>query len=332
MAERQSSVGCATPWSAWAQSIINGAVGDYLHASQNGLGIDMALYAGNRAMPMTRAALLQAHPEPTAKLCVLVHGLGCNEGSWAYSDPARPEGESSYGAGLAADLGFTPLFVRYNTGLAIGRNGAQLADLLTELLEAYPLPVEKLVLIGHSMGGLVIRHACHLGSSRHDPWVEHVRHVFYLGSPHDGAPLALLGELATQVLHAVPNPITRLIGDIFNLRSQGVKDLRGAPVLDAADPALAATGLPVPWLSSARHYLVVGALGEDPRHFAATLFGDGLVPVPAIPEAPPGSEASIPIPRDHVACFPRTDHMQLARDPAVYQQLRRWCASDEREA
>lgn len=327
MAEHHLSAGCATPWSAWAQSIINGAVGDYLHASGNGLCIDMALYAGNRPLSLTREALLRAHPEPSAKLCVLVHGLGCNEGSWVYRDPDRPERETSYGAELAADLGYTPLFVRYNTGLAIGGNGRHLADLLAALLAAYPLPVEELILIGHSMGGLVIRHACHLGSARQDPWAERVRQVFYLGSPHDGAPLALLGEIAAQVLRAVPNPITRIIGDVFNLRSQGVKDLRAAPLLDAAGPP----GAPVSWLSSAQHYLLVGALGESPRHLASTLLGDGLVPVPAILAAPRGGEALTPIPRERVACFPRTDHMQLARDPAVYQQIRRWCAADERE-
>lgn len=330
--DHQASSECATPWTTWAQSIINGAVGDYLHASQNGLGIDMALYVGNRPLPMTRGALLQAHPRPTARLCVLVHGLGCNEGGWAYRDPANPERETSYGAGLAADLGYTPLFVRYNTGLAIAANGQHLADLLTALVAAYPLPVEDLVLIGHSMGGLVIRHACHLGARRSDPWVRRVRKAFYVGSPHDGAPLALLGDIATQVLHAVPNPITRLIGDIFNLRSQGVKDLRAAPLLDPADHPGETQRQPVPWLADVEHYLVVGTLTEDPEHLVAILLGDGLVLVPSIPETPPDSAALHPIRRDHIVCFSRTDHMQLARDPAVYQQIRLWCADDERSA
>lgn len=307
--------------------MLNGAVGDYLHASQNGLGIAMALYVGNRPLPLTPEALLRVHPRPTAKLCVLVHGLGCNEGSWAYPDPDDPGRELSYGAGLAADLGYTPLFVRYNTGLAIARNGQHLADLLAALLDAYPLPVEELILIGHSMGGLVIRVACYLGSRRHDPWVGRVRQAFYLGSPHDGAPLALLGEVATRVLHAVPNPITRLIGDIFNLRSQGVKDLRAAPLLDAARqdaPGLQAA----PWLAGARHYLVVGTLTEDPRHPLALLLGDGLVLAPALA----GGEPRAPIPPEQIACFPRTDHLQLARDPAVYRQIRQWCAAYERSA
>lgn len=329
MSEHRPSPRVATPWTAWAQSIINGAVGDYLHSRQNGLGIAMAFYHGNRTLPMTTAALREAIPHPTGKLCVLLHGLGCNEGSWAYDDPARPGHETTYGAGLAADLGFTPLFVRYNTGLAIAANGQHLADLLSELLAAYPLPVDELLLIGHSMGGLVIRHACHLGEERHDAWVSSVRQVFYLGSPHDGAPLAQLGAIATQVLYAVPNPITRLVGDILNLRSQGVKDLRAAPLIAATEPG----GTPhqaVPWLTSAQHYLVVGTLTEDPQHLVAVLLGDGLVLVPALPAEPLDGDAPYPILRDHIACFTRTDHLQLACDPAVYQRILAWCAANER--
>jgi pimeloyl-ACP methyl ester carboxylesterase len=318
LTEHHPSSSCATPWPAWVQSIINGAVGDYLHAAQNGLGIDMALYVGNRALPLSREALLRAHPQPTAKLCVLVHGLGCNEGSWAYADPERPGYETSYGAGLAADLGYTPLFVRYNTGLAIGSNGVLLADLLADLLAAYPLPVEELVLIGHSMGGLVIRHACHEGALRDAAWLRHVQQLFYLGSPHHGAPLALLSDLTAQILHAVPNPITRLVGDIFHLRSQGIKDLRAAPLQAAEHPDVPAA---LPWMAGVRHHLVVGTLAEDPEHLLAALLGDGLVPVPPAPPLGPG---------DQLACFPRTDHLQLARDPAVYRQLRQWCAADPR--
>ncbi len=322
----------ATPWTSWAQSIVNGAVGDYLHARQNGLGIAMALYHHHRPLPLQREAILQAHPQPTTRLCVLVHGLGCNEGVWTYQDPARPAGETSYGAALQADLGYTPLFVRYNSGLAIAENGRQLAALLAHLVEAYPLPVDELILIGHSMGGLVIRYACHYAAQHQAPWVGHVRQVFYLGSPHDGAPLALLSHITAEVLTAVPNPITRLIGDIFNLRSQGIKDLRAAPLVDAHGHPATEEPVPqqvVPWLMTAQHYLIVGALGDDPQHLASILLGDGLVLVPRMPTTPPDGAGPDPILREQIACFPRTGHLRLARDPAVYQQIRRWCAGEE---
>lgn len=322
----------ATPWIAWAQSIVNGAVGDYLHARENGLGIGMGFYARGRPLPLTREALLHAHPRPTGRLCVLVHGLGCTEGIWAYPDPDRPGGLTSYGRALQADLGYAPLQVRYNTGLAIAQNGRRLAELLAELVAAYPAPVTDLVLIGHSMGGLVIRHACHRGAEEQAPWVALVRQVFYLGSPHDGAPLALLGHLTSELLTAVPNSITRLIGEIVNLRSQGVKDLRSAARPDghAEPPGPSAPLGAVPWLASAEHYLVFGTLTDDPQHLVAQLLGDGLVLVPDIPQAPRDGAAPFPIPRERVACFPRTDHLQLARDPAVARQIRAWCAAYER--
>lgn len=316
--------GGSTPWTTWAQSIVNGAVGDYLEASQNGLGIAMAPYVAGRPLPLTREAIVAAYPRPTERVCVLIHGLGCNEGVWAFPDPERPEAHTSYGAALHAEHGYTPIYVRYNTGRAIAENGLDLAALLATLVEVYPLPVAELLLIGHSMGGLVIRHACHYGLERGEPWVALVRRAFYLGSPHEGAPLAMLAHTAAGVLSAVPNPITRLIGEIFNLRSQGVKELRAAPfIADGSDPRRT-----VPWLPSAEHYMIFGTLTEDPQHLVALLLGDGLVLAPAIATTPIAAGAPFPIPRERVACFPRTDHMQLARDPAVCRQIRQWCNDD----
>ncbi|MBP1468379.1 alpha/beta fold hydrolase [Candidatus Chloroploca sp. M-50] len=322
----------AIPWTVWAQSIVNGAVGDYLVARQNGLGIDMALYAEHRPLPMTREAFRQAYPRPTPKVCLLVHGLGCNEGSWSYRDSSGLERETSYGAELAADLGFTPLFVRYNTGLSIARNGQSLAALLTALLEVYPVPIEQLVLIGHSMGGLVIRHACYVGTQHHHAWVQHVRKAFYLGSPHEGAPLAWLSDVAAQVLCAVPHPITRLIGDVFNVRSQGIKELRAAPRPHAHAHFDAPPHQTLPWLSSAQHYLIYGTLASDPEHLVSLLLGDGLVVVPSIPPTSPKKSDLYPILPNQLACFPQTDHLQLACDPMVYQQIYQWCATHERSA
>jgi triacylglycerol lipase len=286
----------------------------------------MAPYVAGRPLPVTREALGGAYPQPTARLCVLLHGLACNEGVWAFPDPDRPGELTSYGAALHAEFGYTPIYLRYNTGRSIAHNGRDLVALLTALVDAYPLPVDELLLIGHSMGGLVIRYACHLGAAGGAAWVPLVRRAFYLGSPHEGAPLAMLAHTAAAVLTAVPNPITRLIGDIFNLRSQGVKELRTAP--HHADDAGARTALS--WLPSADHYLVFGTLTEDPEHLVALLLGDGLVLAPDISDGPHHPDAPFPIPREHVACFPRTDHMQLAHDPAVCRRICRWCAGGER--
>jgi pimeloyl-ACP methyl ester carboxylesterase len=285
-------------------SIVNGCFGDYLSQRENGLAIDMAFYQHNRPLPLTPEALRDAFPAPTGKLCVLVHGLCCHEGAWDYPDsPAR-----SYGSALHADLGYTPLFLRYNTGLPIPYNGKALDALLDQLLAAYPLPVEELVLIGHSMGGLVLRGACHFGAEREAAWVAKVSRVFYIGTPHEGAALEKVGHLVNSILHAVPNPVTHLLGDVANQRSQGIKDLRHGTVLEGAAGIAA-----VPWLAGAQHYMIAGTVTDDPEHLVTRLFGDGLVQPPQAGE--------------NVRLFPGIDHMQLAHDDAVYDQIKTWCAS-----
>lgn len=285
-------------------SVVNGCFGDYLSQRDNGLAIDMAFYQNNRPLQLTPEALYDAFPAPTGKLCVLVHGLCCHEGAWDYpGDPAR-----SYGSGLHDDLGYTPLFLRYNTGLPIPYNGAALDALLEKLLATYPPAVEELVLIGHSMGGLVLRGACHFGAERGGAWVGKVSRVFYIGTPHEGAALERVGHLVNSVLHAVPHPLSALLGDVANQRSQGIKDLRHGTVIEGAAGIAA-----VPWLASAQHYMIAGTVTDDPEHLAARLFGDGLVQPPRA--------------GDNVRLFPGVGHMQLAHNDAIYRQIRTWCAS-----
>ena len=231
-----SSEDPGTGWPAWIVALLNGAVGDHLHDSGNELATEMAFHHRHRPLTLSKTALRDAFPHATAKLCILVHGLGCNEGVWTYLEPRGSAEEVTYGRLLERDLGFTSFSVRYNTGLALEENGARLAALLDDLVATYPAPVEEIVLIGHSMGGLVLQSAGHFGLDRHSAWVRHVRRVFYLGTPHDGADLEKVGHAATTVLRAVPNPITALVADVIDQRSRGVKDLRTGAPLRAGPP------------------------------------------------------------------------------------------------
>src|SRR3954471_11448689 len=127
-----------------ALGALNGAVGDRLAAAGNPLALDMTPRGGG----------------DTPRIAVFVHGLGETDDSWALF------GRRPYGAGLEEELGYTPLYLRYNTGLHISDNGRRLARLLEETVESWPVPVEEIVLVGHSMGGLVARSACHYGGAR----------------------------------------------------------------------------------------------------------------------------------------------------------------------
>jgi triacylglycerol lipase len=142
-------------------AVLNGLVGNYLSRTGNGLATEMALYRADLPLPTTRAALAAAFPTASARLVVLVHGLMTTESHWR-----MPDG-SDYGSLLERDRGWTAAYVRYNTGVAIAENGANLSALLQKLIEAYPATVEEVLLIGFSMGGLVIRAACHAAEEQH---------------------------------------------------------------------------------------------------------------------------------------------------------------------
>jgi triacylglycerol lipase len=227
-----------------------------------------------------------------------------------------------YGSLLQEQFGYTPFYLRYNTGLSIAQNGRELANLLQILCDSYPTPVQEILLIGHSMGGLVLRSACHYAGQHQESWVQQVRRVLYLGTPHDGADLERVTYGAAGVLQGVPNRVTRLISDALNSRSRGIKDLRYGTLLEPDvmdegwDDMAHHHRRAVPWLPHARHYLVGGTWHADPAHVVSVLLGDGLVSAPA--------NYDRAFAKENIRLFPGIRHLQLARNWEVYQQISAW--------
>lgn len=293
------------------RSALNAAVGDHLASTANPLAITMGFYAsGHHPIPLTAAGLRAHLPDPGDRLCIFIHGLGCDEQNW--QPVAKTAAETpipSYGEQLQADLGYTPLYLRYNTGLPIEDNGRQLARLLTELLTVWPRPVRELVLIGHSMGGLVARGACDEAAAENLPWLKPTRMVICLGSPHRGAPLAKLGHLATAALHL--SKVTAPLGKIAAARSIGVKDLRHG--LRAQEKRTQAAAV----ASGVAYRFISANLTEDPDHPLGHILGDGLVTL---------HSATVPELSDDVDLvrLGGVGHMALLNEPRVYEQIRRW--------
>jgi pimeloyl-ACP methyl ester carboxylesterase len=239
---------------------------------------------------------------------------------------------SDYGARLAADLGYTPLYLRYNSGRSIADNGAALSQLLESLVESYPRPIDQLLLLGYSMGGLVIRSACHFAGLEQRSWLGKVKRAIYIGTPHRGAPLERAGRTIAGLLRAIPDPYPQLFGDIANLRSAGIQDL-GLAHLRHEDRAAAVSDRllrdprhPVPLLASIQHYLIAGSWLRDPR--LAALFGDAVVPLASATDGACFDAASRALPPDHVKLFPGLAHLDLPRDALVYAALRAFCEQD----
>ena len=218
------------------RSALNGVAGDALQARANPLAISMGLHADGK--PLTPAAMTALG----RRVCVLVHGLACDERSWGL----HPEAWTDEGTGpdyatlLTRDFGASVVFVRYNSGLAIGDNALALSGLLAALV-ASTHPCE-IVLIGHSMGGLVARGACEHAAASHQPWLDSTRMLVCLGTPHRGAPLERLGQAVSAALSwsAMTRPLSHLAG----ARSQGIRDLHdGAPPVALPLPMRLVAGL-----------------------------------------------------------------------------------------
>ena len=315
----------------WDHAIgaLNGIVGDRLERDQNGLRMRMDFRHAGRRLALDRESLRRAYPVASPRLAVFVHGLGGNEHVWRfYSREHYGDDVTSYGSRLEQDLGYSTLHLRYNSGLHVSENGGLLAERMEELRRGWPVGVEEIVLVGHSMGGLVARSACHQARLRGVGWTDTVRHVFCLGSPHLGAPLEKLGNVAGWVLGAFD--VTRPLARIVNGRSVGIKDLRFGYLVEEdwrgadADALLANERHDIPFLDTAAHYFVAATVTTSPSHPIGHLLGDLLVRFPSASGGGPTHARRIPFRAEHGRHLGGTTHLRLLNHPAVYDQIRFW--------
>lgn len=292
-------------------SALNGVVGDTLLSQGSQLAIEMSLLGAAQG----------------GKLCILVHGLCDSEDTWQFLDDS---GET-YGSKLQAELGYSPLYLRFNSGLHISSNGQNLSELLCELCDASATPIKEIIFIGHSMGGLIVRSACHYGEAEQASWVQHVKKIFLLGSPHLGTDYEKLGNLTTKILQTVPNLYTKGIAAIANKRSAGIKDLRFGYIVDEdwqdqdADALLRDNRHHVPLLSGVEYYILAAQLAKDADNIFTRYFGDGVVPTRSVTGQSFAEARSIPFSLEHYKAFKGLTHLGLARHRKVYKQILAWC-------
>jgi triacylglycerol lipase len=314
-------------WIDHAISVLNGAIGDALATRRNSLEIPMAFHDDDGPLALERDALVAALPGATGRLCVLVHGLGVNERFWRYPDQPALD----YGRLLQRDLGYTAFYLRYNTGLHISENGRRLAALMERLVHAYPRRVKEVTLIGHSMGGLVVRSACHYGVEAGHGWPNAVVRTFALGSPHQGAPLEQVAHLAAGLLGMIPHPVARVPATVIKGRSAGVKDLRYGYTHDddwtGHDPDAMLRNLrrALPLLPRASHHVIAGSLSHDPQHWVTWLLGDALVRVTSAHGDSRRPARRIPFATRNRTVIAGVAHNPLAYSAAVYDEIRRRC-------
>jgi len=304
-------------------AVLSGFIGDRLERDGSALHQPTSARMHGERIRLDESSLRDAFPKATGRLVVFIHGLTGDEFCWSWG------AEDAYGSRLVSDLDCTAVYLRYNSGLHISENGSTVAALLEELVEAWPVEVQQIAVVGHSMGGLVARSACHQADEQDQEWVGHVRHVVSLGTPHHGAPLEQGAHRAAAALHKLPE--TRMLSNFLRRRSAGIRDLRHGSLVDqdwrGRDPeALRAVACQeVPLLPGATHCFVSAAVTRDPRHPLGRLLGDILVLVPSARGQ--GKTRRIPFRDEHGHHVGGTHHIALLNHPEVYDRLRGWLAT-----
>jgi pimeloyl-ACP methyl ester carboxylesterase len=306
-------------------AVLNGVLGDHLQATANPLATTMAFRREGRALALDAASIQAVLPDAGGKLLVLIHGLCMNDLQWTRAG-------HDHGAALGQALGFTPIYLHYNSGLHISTQGHALAQELESLVEHWPLPVERLVLLGHSMGGLVARSAVHAGAQAAHRWPAVLSDMVFLGTPHHGAPLERAGNWIEALLGATPYaaPLARL----GKLRSAGITDLRHGNLLDedwTGHDRFERRGdhrKPVPLPAGVRCFTVATSLGSRSGNLKTRLLGDGLVPLDSALGRHTDPARRLAFTPDHQWIGHRIGHLDMLGHPQVYEQLLRWLGSD----
>lgn len=306
------------------QAALNGAFGDHLETRGNGLGFNMGLCVNGKPIALTAHSLKKHLRKPQPNLVIMLHGLCLNDMQW------RHAGTPDFGDRLEADLGYSSLRLRYNSGRHISANGREFAQLMQTLVSVYPVKIKRLTLVGHSMGGLVARSACFYAEQGGQDWVKHLSDIVCLGSPHLGAPLERLGQWVTHSLTATP--LTAPLSGLGKIRSAGIKDLRYCYLRDQDwnGQDLDAPGLcrpePLPPVKHVRYYNIAATLGKAANDPLDRWLGDWLVPVKSATSTVHRSR-NMPGCNQDGRVFFGMNHFALMHHPDVYAAIYAWLAN-----
>jgi hypothetical protein len=300
---------------------LNGVWGDHLAESGNPLAIYMSLRSAGVTLDLQGAALGTQIPYAGRKLLVLAHGLCMSDRQWLRRG-------HDHGQALAQALGYTPLYLHYNSGRHVSQNGRDFAALLQQLLAAWPVPVDELVIVGHSMGGLLARSACHHAQMQQQAWLGSLTKLVFLGTPHHGAPLERGGRWIDVLLGLSPYvaPFARL----GKARSAGITDLRFGNLQDAdwqgrdRHEQHRDDRQPTPLPVGVASYLLAATTADKPGRLHHALIGDGLVPLASALGEHRDASLALTVPRGHRYVVPGCGHLDLLCHEEVQAQLIRW--------
>ncbi|MDX2300172.1 MAG: hypothetical protein NW204_10650 [Xanthomonadaceae bacterium] len=288
---------------------------------------------------------------------IFIHGLGGHPiDTWRHADCAA---DDCWPHWIGRDSGCDTWVLGYDAALSAWREQAMplpdQGDQVADLLATHPeLAARSLVLIGHSMGGLVIKTLIadtpSKGDQRFNQLVNRICGVVFIASPHSGSQLAGLARAAKFVLRTnaqvgnmqLHDPHLRQLNQRFRaavstrgLQARIFAERHGVPVgfrifgwhigprimvvdPDSADPALPEAP-PVPLAED--HFSICKPVDRDKQihgslcEFLSTL--SQPPPVGAVMPSPPSSPPAVP-PRETARLSGSADNRLQPREGRLY--------------
>ena len=319
------SANAVSPQREAVLAALNGVMGDRLLADNNPLAIRMTLRHRGETLDWQTLSSSRSAPEISGKLLLMIHGLCRNDLQWDSQYEGKPVNHAEQ---LAGELGLTPIYLCYNTGLHVSQNGRELAVQLDQLLRCWPVPVEEISVLAHSMGGLVMRSAVHYAQEDGLAWPKWLRSIVFLGTPHHGAPLERAGNIVDVLLGSTP--FTVPLARLGQLRSAGITDLRFGCVVDEdwhghdrfhRKPD---SRRRVPLPEGVACYAIAATTAAKRSLLADRLIGDGLVPLHSALGHHRDPKRRLDFPKSSLCIVYQTSHMALLNHPEVAAQMLRW--------
>jgi len=301
------------------RSALNGVIGDYLEDKENSLKITMQFRLQSKPIKVNSKSLKNRYPSINGKILVMVHGSCMNDFQWTRK-------EHNHGLMLAKELDKTPIFLNYNSGLHISTNGQKFNDLLEKLTSNWPVPMEEIVILSHSMGGLVTRSAIHYGQKNN--WLQYLKKIIFLGTPHHGTPLEKAGNYLDITLESIP--YTKPFARLAKIRSAGVTDLRYGNIIDEDwqhNDRFKFNGdqrqnIPLP--KKTECYSIAASVGKKNDTISNKILGDSLVGVKSALGKHNDVKKGLHFKKKNTWIAYENSHLDLLNNAKVYEKIKTW--------
>tara|TARA_B110000503_G_scaffold67957_1_gene106280 strand:- start:964 stop:2169 length:1206 start_codon:yes stop_codon:yes gene_type:complete len=302
-------------------SVLNGVIGDYLEEKENPLKITMQFRYQSKTLAIDPKSIKAAYPKVNGKILLMIHGSCMNDLQWTRKD-------HNHGKIIATELNKTPIYLKYNSGLHISSNGKNLNNLLEELVKNWPVPIEELVIIAHSMGGLVSRSALYYGEQNQKKWTQHVKKIVFLGTPHHGSYVERTGNYLDLILESIhyAKPFARL----GKIRSAGVTDLRYGNLIDEDwkdDHRFEIKNdkrRNIQLSKQIEFYTIAAVIGNETTSLSTQILGDTLVDIKSALGQHKNPDKNLNFKKENIWISYDSNHLDLISNPKILNKIKVW--------